>query len=243
MSPTAIQIFALIAWSACVLGVLIYVLVRIFKNPFQYPYFVQEFDVSGKRNVKIENYIDNYLCTLHAWEELRRHEKSICNWKSQCEARIQSSKLKKHRAKQYQSVLDDENAYCFTTIRMQTRYRQVNYVKHPYTVSVIDSECSVSWDWLNKRYNRLREIGFEATLEEYECKNQRKLLTKKLRKQIMERDNYTCQTCGKYMPDEVGLQIDHIIPVSKGGKTVASNLRVLCNKCNGSKGAKLQPDI
>ena len=63
---------------------------------------------------------------------------------------------------------------------------------------------------------------------------------KKLRKQIMERDNYTCQICQKHMPDEVGLQIDRIIPISKGGKTVASNLRVLCNKCNGSKGAKLE---
>jgi 5-methylcytosine-specific restriction endonuclease McrA len=40
------------------------------------------------------------------------------------------------------------------------------------------------------------------------------------------------------MPDEVGLQIDHIIPVAKGGKSVSSNLRVLCNKCNASKGAK-----
>lgn len=63
-------------------------------------------------------------------------------------------------------------------------------------------------------------------------------MTKELRKQIMERDNYTCQICGKYMPDEVGLQIDHIIPVAKGGKTILSNLRVLCDKCNRKKGAK-----
>ena len=51
----------------------------------------------------------------------------------------------------------------------------------------------------------------------------------------MIRDNYTCQICGKYMPDGVGLHIDHIIPVSKGGKSVESNLQVLCSKCNGSK--------
>lgn len=57
----------------------------------------------------------------------------------------------------------------------------------------------------------------------------------------MERDNYTCQNCGKYMPDRVGLQIDHIVPVARGGKTVESNLQVLCSRCNGSKGAK-EPD-
>jgi 5-methylcytosine-specific restriction endonuclease McrA len=41
------------------------------------------------------------------------------------------------------------------------------------------------------------------------------------------------------MPDGVGLQIDHKVPVSKGGKTVRSNLQVLCSKCNGSKSNKM----
>ena len=97
---------------------------------------------------------------------------------------------------------------------------------------------AVSWPWLMNRHTQLEEIGFEATLKEYHSKNQRKLMTKALRKEIMKRDHYTCQMCGKFMPDEIGLHIDHIVPIAKGGKTVPSNLQVLCSKCNGAKGAK-----
>lgn len=63
-------------------------------------------------------------------------------------------------------------------------------------------------------------------------------MTRELRERIMRRDNYTCKICGKYMPDEVGLHIDHIIPVSKGGKSIEQNLQVLCSKCNGHKSNK-----
>lgn len=58
------------------------------------------------------------------------------------------------------------------------------------------------------------------------------------RRRVMQRDDYTCQICGKRMPDGVGLHVDHIVPIAKGGKTVESNLQVLCSKCNGRKGAK-----
>ena len=96
-----------------------------------------------------------------------------------------------------------------------------------------------SYDYLLDRYRKLSMIELACPLSEYESKNQRKLMTKELRRQIMIRDDYTCQICGKYMPDEVGLQIDHIIPVSKGGKTIPSNLQTLCSKCNGKKANKL----
>ncbi len=35
------------------------------------------------------------------------------------------------------------------------------------------------------------------------------------------------------------LEVDHIVPISKGGLTIEDNLQTLCWKCNRSKGAKL----
>jgi 5-methylcytosine-specific restriction endonuclease McrA len=70
---------------------------------------------------------------------------------------------------------------------------------------------------------------------------QRALMTSRLRKQIKERDGYTCKHCGLSVSEEphLLLEIDHIIPVSKGGLTTESNLQTLCWRCNRSKGAKM----
>ncbi|MEE1155392.1 MAG: HNH endonuclease [Acutalibacteraceae bacterium] len=217
---------------------IVYILYRIFKNPFKYPYFIHTFDITSKRNVKPDDYIDNFLLNKNNWNILQQHQLRVLQWKNENEKFIQSCVLKKYRAKQYKKILDENYTYCFKFVRFQTRYKQVNYVKTPYKVSVTDTINRVSWNWLEERYNKLKSIGFEATLNEYNSKTQRKLMTHQLKMQIKQRDNYTCQNCGKYMPDEVGLHIDHIIPIAKGGKSVPSNLRVLCSKCNGKKGAK-----
>ena len=70
---------------------------------------------------------------------------------------------------------------------------------------------------------------------------QRALMTSKLREQIKERDNHTCKTCGVSVHEEKNLllEIDHIIPLAKGGITSEDNLQTLCWKCNRKKGAKL----
>lgn len=59
----------------------------------------------------------------------------------------------------------------------------------------------------------------------------------KLRWQILERDNFTCQYCGRNVRDDhVKLQIEHIIPKSKGGTSAPNNLLTSCVECNLGKG-------
>lgn len=73
------------------------------------------------------------------------------------------------------------------------------------------------------------------------AKEQRTLMTKKMREFIKKRDNYTCRICGNstHVEPNLLLEIDHIIPVSKGGRTVEDNLQTLCWKCNRSKSDKI----
>lgn len=67
--------------------------------------------------------------------------------------------------------------------------------------------------------------------------NQRKAISKRLRFEVLKRDAFTCQYCGKQPPDTV-LHLDHIVPVSKGGKNTLLNLITSCCDCNLGKSDK-----
>lgn len=73
------------------------------------------------------------------------------------------------------------------------------------------------------------------------AKEQRTMMTKKLREAIKTRDDFTCCNCGNSTHKEPNLllEIDHIIPVSKGGRTEEANLQTLCWKCNRTKSNKI----
>lgn len=205
-------------------------------NPFRYPYFTKEFDVSGRRKPSINSEIEDWLCEPSAWEYVERHLETVRQWKQASQSKVDKSLIRKRRQRQLERTIDDDGEFQFIMTRQQTRYKQINYTRYPYTVTVPEDLETMSFDELEEIHEQLAEIGFECNLSQYHSKNQRKLMTPKLRREIAERDGYTCQNCGKYMPDGVGLHIDHIIPVSKGGKTMPSNLQVLCSKCNGRKG-------
>ncbi len=55
-----------------------------------------------------------------------------------------------------------------------------------------------------------------------------------LRYRVLAEGKGRCALCGATR-DETVLDVDHIIPRNKGGKTVYENLQVLCAKCNRSK--------
>jgi 5-methylcytosine-specific restriction endonuclease McrA len=55
------------------------------------------------------------------------------------------------------------------------------------------------------------------------------------KREILRRDEYTCQYCGQHAPY---LTIDHIIPRHLGGQHVWSNLATACPSCNHRKGGR-----
>lgn len=69
---------------------------------------------------------------------------------------------------------------------------------------------------------------------------QRRLMKDSLRYDVLARDGFRCQICGATADDGYKLHVDHILPVSKGGKTEMSNLRTLCERCNMGKSDKIE---
>lgn len=96
----------------------------------------------------------------------------------------------------------------------------------------LESEIRTAWnDYCQK------EEGKKT--EEYRRKAERAKMSDSLRYDVLRRDNFRCRLCGRAAQDGVVLEVDHIIPVSKGGTSVYENLQTLCKECNRGKGAKL----
>jgi hypothetical protein len=84
---------------------------------------------------------------------------------------------------------------------------------------------------------------FVAFAQAEQCTYQDRLAKRRIpdpvRAMVLLRDGARCRRCRT----AVHLEVDHIIPVSKGGKTEESNLQTLCRRCNRHKWKKLVPRI
>jgi hypothetical protein len=65
-------------------------------------------------------------------------------------------------------------------------------------------------------------------------------VSKRLRYEILRRDNHTCRYCGASAPD-VPLRVDHVTPVALGGTDTPDNLATACEPCNSGK-SSASPD-
>lgn len=62
----------------------------------------------------------------------------------------------------------------------------------------------------------------------------RRPISKRLRYEVMRRDNFACRYCGAKAPD-ADLTIDHVQPVALGGSDEPENLVTACTACNAGK--------
>lgn len=105
--------------------------------------------------------------------------------------------------------------------------RRIAEVATPhFTAGWGDGNCG----WL---FEKFQQILAEAGLykEEEPDPPRRKSLRLSVRRKVMERDKYRCLKCGTHKD----LQVDHIVPVTKGGADDIDNLQTLCRKCNYEK--------
>lgn len=67
------------------------------------------------------------------------------------------------------------------------------------------------------------------------------------RKAVLQRDNFTCAYCGRrpgdwqhgYLLTRQSFTVDHILPISRGGKSTWGNTVCACPACNQRKGSRL----
>lgn len=83
-----------------------------------------------------------------------------------------------------------------------------------------------------------RRNGFYTNEEIWKsiCRVERGKVTNKMRFAIYQKDRYRCRICGRKTND---LEVDHIYPIAKGGKSTYDNLQTLCHRCNQRKGSNI----
>lgn len=109
-------------------------------------------------------------------------------------------------------------------------HRVIDEKKESFDLNeIIDALKSIDSSKL-KEGRRFYSVEVWNSIERVE----RAKVSNELRQEIFERDGYTCVNCGS--TEKESLEIDHIQPISKGGKTEPGNLQTLCRNCNIRKG-------
>lgn len=123
-------------------------------------------------------------------------------------------------------------------------FSQLYFPKYSFRYVSAGGNSSINCDIVLNIENLERFIRYLSEQVKFKksVAGQRTLMTPTLREYIKQRDNYTCQKCGISVAQEphLLLEIDHIIPLSKGGITSEDNLQTLCWKCNRTKGSKVE---
>lgn len=106
---------------------------------------------------------------------------------------------------------------------------------------VLDKVTVMSWydDWIvHSEYWETR-VPAIIMLRDYQ---KPKVNMRMSKRNVFLRDQYTCQYCGTHCTDATAT-LDHVLPVSKGGKTTWENSTTACKPCNYKKAAstKMKP--
>jgi hypothetical protein len=89
-----------------------------------------------------------------------------------------------------------------------------------------------------KHFSECQEFAKHRYEKQKPKSERRENISVKTRFEVFQRDKFTCKYCSRTNEDGIKLELDHVVPVSKGGKNEKENLVTSCYECNRGKGAK-----
>lgn len=102
---------------------------------------------------------------------------------------------------------------------------------------VVASANSQKADQPEKRKSKKSAATKSQSRQKHNKNKRSRHISQSVRVSVLHRDQYKCIFCGR-SSSEVKLEVDHILPFSKGGSNDMSNLQTLCFDCNRGKGAR-----
>ena len=102
---------------------------------------------------------------------------------------------------------------------------------------VLDKAIVLEWhdNWVVHSANWSTPVPAVIMVKEYMKK---KTGIRYSKQNVFLRDMYTCQYCGDSQLNKKTATLDHLVPSSKGGKSVWENAVCACGPCNANKGNK-----
>lgn len=138
------------------------------------------------------------------------------------------NKLREIENKIYSENLKNPVINYFITVELKLTDINGKYITSKYRTFYIAQIEEILERLRNKTGERYNDEGIWNSIERVE----RGRVSNKMRFSIYDRDGYRCVKCGRRSDD---LEIDHKIPISKGGKSTYDNLQTLCKRCNMNK--------
>jgi len=119
--------------------------------------------------------------------------------------------------------------------RVLRKHDIVGFKDGIYSLNVENLEDGQRKDLIQLCNNKLKEYEEKhgKSIWEHRARDA-KPISGSLRYDVLARAKGRCEACG-ILAEQRALDVDHIIPRNKGGKTELNNLQALCYKCNSEK--------
>lgn len=174
---------------------------------------------------------------------------------------IETMIINLHKYNDYINEFNTIECEIESSVLSETKYSLKKYIKiekrvkekiklndiFSITLTVVGLYCSPKgrncyeqkWVYAANDLVEIYDLYLNHTKQKNQIQMERLKMSTGLRYDILKRDNFKCVICGMSAQDGVKLHVDHIVPVSKGGKSEVNNLQTLCERCNLGKSNKI----